>query len=77
MFLAPSDEGGKINHSDKLEFSKQACVGVGVLDDPPLVYLYSWFGLSGVRVSGGHLCKAEAPTEPAGETASPYELFPR
>ena len=22
-----------------------------------------------VRVSGGHLCKAEAPTEPAGETA--------
>ena len=21
-----------------------------------------------VRVSGGHLCKAEAPTEPAGET---------
>ncbi len=23
-----------------------------------------------VRVSGGHLCKAEAPTEPAGETQS-------
>ena len=23
-----------------------------------------------VRVSGGHLCKAEAPTEPAGETAA-------
>ena len=22
-----------------------------------------------VRVFGGHLCKAEAPTEPAGETA--------
>ena len=22
-----------------------------------------------VRVSGGHLCKADAPTEPAGETA--------
>ncbi len=22
-----------------------------------------------VRVSGGHLCEAEAPTEPAGETA--------
>ena len=21
-------------------------VGVGVLDDPPLVYLYTWFGLS-------------------------------
>jgi len=23
-----------------------------------------------VRVSGGHLCEAEAPTEPAGETQS-------
>ena len=23
-----------------------------------------------VRVSGGHLCEAEAPTEPAGETAA-------
>ena len=22
----------------------------------------------GVRVSGGHLCEAEAPTDPAGET---------
>ena len=22
-----------------------------------------------VRVSGGHLCEAEAPTEPVGETA--------
>ena len=26
----------------------------------------------GVRVSGGHLCEAEAPTEPAGETAVRY-----
>ena len=24
----------------------------------------------GVRVSGGHLCEAEAPTEPTGETQS-------
>ena len=29
-------------------------------------------GSSGVRVSGGHLCEAEAPTEPTGETADPY-----
>ena len=27
-------------------------------------------GSSGVRVSGGHLCEAEAPTEPAGETCA-------
>ena len=39
---------------------------------PFSVYLYTWFGLPGVRVSGGHLCEAEAPTEPAGETVSPY-----
>ena len=25
-----------------------------------------------VRVSGGHLCEAESPTEPAGETAVRY-----
>ena len=30
----------------------------------------SWWGL-GVRVSSGHLCEAEAPTEPAGETQRP------
>ena len=24
-------------------------------------------------MSGGHLCEAEAPTEPTGETAAPYE----
>ena len=24
----------------------------------------------GVRVSSGHLCEAEAPTEPAGETSN-------
>ena len=29
-------------------------------------------GLSRVRVSSGYLCNAEAPTEPTGETASPY-----
>ena len=29
-------------------------------------------GASRVRVSGGHLCEAEAPTEPTGETAAPY-----
>jgi len=27
----------------------------------------------GVRVSSGHLCEAEAPTEPTGETMSPVE----
>ena len=27
----------------------------------------------GVRFSGGELCKAEAPTEPAGETRRPLE----
>ena len=27
-------------------------------------------GVRGVRVSGGHLCEAEAPTEPTGETQS-------
>ena len=26
------------------------------------------FVIAKVRVSGGHLCEAEAPTEPAGET---------
>ena len=30
-------------------------------------------GASRVRVSGGHLCEAEAPTEPTGETADPYD----
>ena len=30
-------------------------------------------GASGVRVSSGHLCEAEAPTEPTGETAAPYD----
>ena len=30
-------------------------------------------GSSRVRVSGGHLCEAEAPTEPTGETADPYD----
>ena len=29
-------------------------------------------GSSGVWVSGGHLCEAEAPTKPTGETADPY-----
>ena len=30
---------------------------------------------AGVRVSGGDLCrKAEAPTEPTGETVVPYDL---
>ena len=24
-------------------------------------------------MSGGHLCEAEVPTEPTGETAAPYE----
>ena len=28
------------------------------------------FVIAKVRVSGGHLCEAEAPTEPAGETQS-------
>ena len=30
-------------------------------------------GSSGVRMSSGHLCEAEAPTEPTGETADPYD----
>ena len=30
-------------------------------------------GRCGVRVSGGHLCEAEAPTEPAGETHRPLQ----
>jgi len=30
---------------------------------------FSVFLVIAVRVSGGHLCEAEAPTEPAGETA--------
>ena len=44
---------------------------------PFSVYLHTWFGLPGVRVSGGHLCEAEAPTEPAGETHCPlhYIIF--
>ena len=25
-------------------------------------------------MSGGHLCEAEAPTEPTGETADPYKV---
>ena len=29
------------------------------------------FFSAGVRVSGGHLCEAEAPTEPTGETQDP------
>ena len=28
-----------------------------------------------MRVSGGHLCEAEAPTEPTGETADPYKII--
>ena len=30
----------------------------------------SYRSVIAVRVSGGHLCEAEAPTEPAGETAA-------
>ena len=33
-----------------------------------LFVLYKYFVIA-VRVFGGHLCEAEAPTEPAGETA--------
>jgi len=33
-----------------------------------LFVLYKYFVIA-VRVSGGHLCEAEAPTEPVGETA--------
>ena len=33
-----------------------------------LFVLYEYFVIAKVRVSGGHLCGAEAPTEPAGET---------
>ena len=31
------------------------------------------YGQAQVRVSGGHLCEAEAPTEPAGETYLPLQ----
>ena len=34
------------------------------------VRLYFRLPVIAVRVSGGHLCEAEAPTEPAGETAA-------
>ena len=34
------------------------------------VYAVSCCLVIAVRVSGGHLCEAEAPTEPAGETAA-------
>ena len=34
------------------------------------VWLYFRLPVIAVRVSGGHLCEAEAPTEPAGETAA-------
>ena len=34
-----------------------------------LFVLYEYFVIAKVRVPGGHLCGAEAPTEPAGETA--------
>ena len=30
----------------------------------------------GVRVPGGHLCEAEAPTEPAGENGCGQPLYP-
>lgn len=29
----------------------------------------------GVRVSGGHLCEAEAPTEPEGENVTPFPCY--
>jgi len=31
-------------------------------------------GRCGVRVSSEHLCEAEAPTEPTGETSVPYTI---
>ncbi len=37
------------------------------MDDP---IFYTKRARDGVRVSGGHLCVAEAPTEPAGETSN-------
>jgi len=46
----------------------------------PLGY-YGFFHapIARVRVSGGHLCEAEAPTEPAGETqcdrGNPFPLW--
>ena len=37
------------------------------MDDP---IFYTKRARDGVRVSSGHLCEAEAPTEPAGETSN-------
>jgi len=34
------------------------------------VVIYFRLPVIAVRVSGGHLCEAEVPTEPAGETAA-------
>ena len=39
------------------------------------VYNQTTTGRCGVRVSGGHLCEAEAPTEPTGETQRPLHLW--
>ena len=41
---------------------------------PFSVFPYTCFGLPRVRVSGGHLCEAEALTEPAGETRQPLQI---
>ena len=38
-------------------------------------YTHTATGRCGVRVSGGHLCEAEAPTEPTDETQRPLRLW--
>ena len=40
-----------------------------VQNDKGVKLLKTRLVIAKVRVSGGHLCEAEAPTEPAGETA--------
>ena len=59
---------------DKSGVYRTGCVGVGVLDDPNQVNISTNIGLSRVRVSSGHLCEAEAPTEPAGEIRQPLRI---
>ena len=44
--------------------------GVDLRKHKSFARLYKGGGVQRARVSGGHLCAAEAPTEPAGETQS-------
>ena len=55
---------------DKLPFGNLYCIEVQYVpinNEDEKTFCSS---VIAVRVSGGHLCEAEAPTEPAGETAA-------